>query len=160
MMQIKREGFRAKPAKVAQEGVSFRNLFAFWYADDRTQSPSSATQSCPAGIRQLHPIIEAGIPLLMHKPFTADISDFTNAPTRFTSSGALIGTQIGTKSSFQRQCRDELNRQPGASKFVVDKISRFAQSLINSAGKLKQERTQQVKQATKRETAKTQRGIK
>jgi hypothetical protein len=44
-------------------------------------------------------------------------------------------------------------------KFLVDKISRFAQSLTNSAGKLKQERTQQAKQATNRETAKTKRGI-
>ena len=45
-------------------------------------------------------------------------------------------------------------------KFFVDKISHFAQPLTNSAGKLKQERTQQVKQSTKRETAKTKRGIK
>jgi hypothetical protein len=44
-MQIKREEFRAKPAKVAKEGFSFRNLFAFWCAGTHTQSPSSATQS-------------------------------------------------------------------------------------------------------------------
>jgi hypothetical protein len=54
-MPIKREGFRAKPAKVAPEGVSFQNLFAFGCAGAHTQSTSSATQSCPARIPRLRP---------------------------------------------------------------------------------------------------------
>jgi hypothetical protein len=54
-MRLKREGFRAKPAKVAPAGVSFQNLFAFWCAGAHTQSTLSATQSCPARIHRLRP---------------------------------------------------------------------------------------------------------
>jgi hypothetical protein len=46
---------------------------------------------------------------MIHKGFTADTSDFTNTPMRFTSSGAPAGVQIETKSPFPRQCGDELN---------------------------------------------------
>jgi hypothetical protein len=53
--------------------------------------PARIHKPRPGKTRRRHPIIIEAVkfPLLIHKAFTADTSDFTNAPTRFTSSGDL-----------------------------------------------------------------------